>query len=48
MPHFYEFFAGAEAWRALGLEPQWTCLWANDISEKKALGLCAQLLPRPS
>ncbi len=35
MPNFYEFFAGAGLAR-LGLEAQWTCLWANDISEKKA------------
>jgi len=35
MPNFYEFFAGAGLAR-LGLEPRWACLWANDISEKKA------------
>jgi len=35
MPSFYEFFAGAGLARS-GLEPSWTCVWANDISEKKA------------
>ncbi len=35
-PRFYEFFAGAGLARA-GLEPHWTCAWANDISAKKAL-----------
>jgi len=36
MPLFYEFFAGAGLAR-VGLEPHWTCAWANDISKKKAL-----------
>lgn len=36
MPRFYEFFAGAGLARS-GLEPYWTCAWANDISAKKAL-----------
>jgi len=35
MPTFYEFFAGAGLAR-LGLGSKWTCLWANDISVKKA------------
>jgi DNA (cytosine-5)-methyltransferase 1 len=32
---FYEFFAGGGLAR-LGLGPQWTCLFANDIDTKKA------------
>ena len=28
---FYEFFAGAGLVR-LALEPEWTCIWANDTS----------------
>lgn len=32
---FYEFFAGGGMAR-LGLGPQWTCLFANDIDAKKA------------
>ncbi len=32
---FYEFFAGGGLAR-IGLGPQWTCLFANDIDEKKA------------
>lgn len=32
---FYEFFAGGGLAR-LGLGPQWICLFANDIDEKKA------------
>jgi DNA (cytosine-5)-methyltransferase 1 len=35
MPSFYEFFAGGGMARA-GLGPGWTCLFANDIDEKKA------------
>jgi DNA (cytosine-5)-methyltransferase 1 len=35
MPSFYEFFAGGGMVRA-GLGPEWTCLFANDIDEKKA------------
>ena len=34
-PTFLEFFAGAGLVR-LALEPQWRCLWANDVCEKKA------------
>ena len=33
MPGFYEFFCGGMA-RA-GLEPEWRCLFANDIDERK-------------
>lgn len=32
---FYEFFAGGGLAR-IGLGPQWTCLFANDIDTKKA------------
>jgi DNA (cytosine-5)-methyltransferase 1 len=32
---FYEFFAGAGL-VSLGLEPDWSSVWANDISDKKA------------
>ena len=32
---FYEFFAGGGLAR-FGLGRQWTCLFANDIDEKKA------------
>jgi DNA (cytosine-5)-methyltransferase 1 len=35
VPTFLEFFAGAGLVR-LALEPEWRCVWANDISEKKA------------
>jgi DNA (cytosine-5)-methyltransferase 1 len=34
MPTFYEFFAGGGMARA-GLDPAWTCLFANDIDPKK-------------
>jgi DNA (cytosine-5)-methyltransferase 1 len=34
MPTFYEFFAGAGLAR-LGLEPDWSCAWANDNDPKK-------------
>jgi DNA (cytosine-5)-methyltransferase 1 len=34
MPSFYEFFAGAGMARA-GLGAGWTCLFANDVDEKK-------------
>jgi DNA (cytosine-5)-methyltransferase 1 len=34
-PTFYEFFAGGGMARA-GLEPDWRCLFANDIDPKKA------------
>ena len=32
---FYEFFSGAGLTR-LALQPQWNCVWANDIDHKKA------------
>src|ERR1035441_2888789 len=32
---FYEFFAGAGL-AALGLGPEWQCVWANDIDPRKA------------
>lgn len=32
---FYDFFAGA-GMATLGLAPQWQCIWANDIDERKA------------
>jgi DNA (cytosine-5)-methyltransferase 1 len=35
MPDFYEFFAGGGMAR-IGLGPDWRCLFANDIDEKKA------------
>ena len=35
MPSFYEFFAGVGLAR-LGLGPQWRCVFANDIDDKKA------------
>ena len=35
MKTFYEFFAGGGMVRA-GLEPEWSCLFANDIDPKKA------------
>ena len=34
-PTFLEFFAGAGLVRA-ALEPSWRCVWANDVSRKKA------------
>lgn len=33
-PSFYDFFAGAGLVR-MGLEPEWRCLWANDIDPRK-------------
>jgi len=33
-PSFYEFFAGAGLVR-MGLEPEWECLWANDVDPRK-------------
>lgn len=36
MPTFYEFFAGGGMVHA-GLGPAWTCLFANDFDEKKAV-----------
>jgi len=35
MPSYYEFFAGGGMARA-GLGPDWSCVFANDIDEKKA------------
>jgi DNA (cytosine-5)-methyltransferase 1 len=35
MPDFYEFFSGGGMAR-IGLGPNWRCLFANDIDEKKA------------
>ena len=34
LPTFLEFFAGAGLVR-LGLEPSWSCIWANDIDARK-------------
>ena len=34
MPRYYDFFAGAGL-VALGLGPEWECIWANDIDETK-------------
>ncbi|MGB9029581.1 MAG: DNA cytosine methyltransferase [Acidobacteriaceae bacterium] len=34
MPSYYEFFAGGGMARA-GLGPDWSCVFANDIDEKK-------------
>ena len=34
-PRFLEFFAGAGLVRQ-ALQPEWRCVWANDISPKKA------------
>ena len=36
MASFYEFFAGGGMVR-MGLGPQWTCLFANDFDQKKAV-----------
>ena len=36
MPSFYEFFAGGGMAR-IGLGPEWRCLFANDLNEKKAV-----------
>ena len=35
-PTFYEFFAGDGMARA-GLEPEWRCLFANDIDPKSSV-----------
>jgi DNA (cytosine-5)-methyltransferase 1 len=43
-PGFYEFFAGAGLVR-LGLEPEWRCLWANDIDPRKAEAYVANFGP---
>ncbi|MFP5231817.1 MAG: DNA cytosine methyltransferase [Acidobacteriota bacterium] len=40
MPSFYEFFAGGGMARE-GLGPEWTCVFANDIDEKKAASYAA-------
>jgi DNA (cytosine-5)-methyltransferase 1 len=40
MPSFYEFFAGGGMARA-GLGQEWTCLFANDIDEKKGASYTA-------
>ena len=40
MPSFYEFFAGGGMARA-GLGVKWTCLFANDIDEKKGSSYAA-------
>lgn len=40
MPSFYEFFAGGGMAHA-GLGRDWTCLFANDIDEKKAASYAA-------
>jgi DNA (cytosine-5)-methyltransferase 1 len=40
MPFFYEFFAGGGMARA-GLGKEWTCLFANDIDEKKGASYAA-------
>jgi DNA (cytosine-5)-methyltransferase 1 len=40
MPDFYEFFCGGGMARA-GLEPEWRCLFANDIDARKGAGYAA-------
>src|SRR5689334_8990059 len=45
-PGFYEFFAGGGMAR-LGLGPGWSCLFANDVSEKKAVAYRANFGPAP-
>lgn len=40
MPSFYEFFAGGGMARA-GLSEKWSCLFANDIDEKKGAAYVA-------
>lgn len=40
MPSYYEFFAGGGMARA-GLGEEWSCLFANDIDEKKAASYAA-------
>lgn len=40
MPTFYDFFAGCGMVRA-GLGPEWKCLFANDIDQKKAASYVA-------
>lgn len=45
-PGFYEFFAGGGMAR-LGLGPGWRCLFANDVSGKKAAAYRANFGPSP-
>jgi DNA (cytosine-5)-methyltransferase 1 len=40
MPDFYEFFCGGGMARA-GLEPEWRCLFANDIDPRKGAAYAA-------
>jgi DNA (cytosine-5)-methyltransferase 1 len=40
MPSFYEFFCGGGMARA-GLEPEWRCLFANDIDPRKGAAYAA-------
>ena len=40
MPNFYEFFCGGGMARA-GLEPEWRCLFANDIDPRKGSAYAA-------
>ena len=40
MPSFYEFFCGGGMARA-GLEPEWRCLFANDIDPRKGSAYAA-------
>jgi DNA (cytosine-5)-methyltransferase 1 len=40
MPGFYEFFCGGGMARA-GLEPEWRCLFANDVDERKGAAYAA-------
>ena len=47
MPGFYEFFCGGGMARA-GLEPEWRCLFANDIDPTQGRGLRGQLGKRPT
>lgn len=46
MYDFYEFFAGGGMAR-LGLGPQWNCVFANDIDEKKAQTYQEYFKPTP-
>ena len=40
MPGFYEFFCGGGMARA-GLEPEWRCLFANDVDPRKGAAYAA-------
>jgi DNA (cytosine-5)-methyltransferase 1 len=40
MPEFYEFFCGGGMARA-GLEPEWRCLFANDVDARKGAAYAA-------